>query len=60
MAIKSNQPNLFHRTLDLLDNKEVLKTDNAQDHRIPTSNLDHRVETVLRSSHRKDLNLRCI
>ena len=60
MAIKSNQQNLSHRTLDLLDNKEALKTDNAQDHKIPTNNLDHRVETALRSSHRKDLNLRCI
>ena len=60
MEIKSSQPNLFHRTPDLRDNKEVPLMDNDQDPKMETNNQALREETALRKSHSKDPHLRSI
>ena len=60
MEIKSSQPNLFHRTPNLQDKKEVPLLDNDQDPRMGTNNQVLREETALRKSHSKDPHLRSI
>ncbi len=60
MEIKSSQPNLFHRTPDLPDIKEVPLMDKALDHKTETNSQALREETALRKSHSKDPHLRYI